>query len=452
MHFLEKHDSQVYTYPMKMEKNIFEIEGGGSFEGEIFLPGDKSISHRVLIFSSLAAGKSRILNLSTSKDVLSTINVLRLLGVRFKKEIKNNRVNIFIEGRGGEFNEPANILNCGNSGTTARVMAGVLAGSPFFSVLTGDASLRRRPMRRIVDPLREMGAAIEGRNGGNFLPLSISGKTLKGKDFEIPIASAQVKTALLLAGLMAKGKTSVKEPFQSRNHTENLLPFYGVEIKMEGGKIEVEGGQILKPVDYEIPGDISSASFFIAGAILCRDSSLKIINVLLNPTRTGFLNKIKDMGANIQVKLKVNEPEPAGDIYVSSCQLKGIEVKEEEVPLLIDEIPLLALLGAFAKGKTVIRGARELRVKESDRIKTTCEILKRMGAEVEELEDGLIVEGGKELKSARLRAFGDHRIAMLGAIAGCAVKGKTIVEGFNSVAISFPEFRNVLKSVYKLRK
>ncbi|HOK56506.1 MAG TPA: 3-phosphoshikimate 1-carboxyvinyltransferase [bacterium] len=409
--------------------------------GIIELPGDKSITHRSLIFGSISAGKTYILNYSKGKDCLSTLNCLLNLSVKIE-EVENQLVI-----NGCEFKEPEDILNCGNSGTTIRLLSGILSAKPLYTVLTGDSSLRKRPMDRIIKPLTMMEAEIYGRGNNKYAPLTIIGKNLKGIKYKMEIPSAQVKSCIILATLFANGESIIEESYQTRDHTERMLEYFGGEIEKRGNKIIVKGNQKLKGKEIYIPGDFSSACYFIAGTILVPDSNLIIKNVGLNPTRTGFLNVIERMGGNFEILRKEEiSGEPVGDVKIMySEKLKGTEILPEEVPNIIDEIPLIAVLGSVAEGKTIVRGAKELRVKESDRIKSISTELKKLGAKIEEKEDGFILEGVKRLKGTKVNSWNDHRIAMSLVIASFITEGDIVIENSECVDISFPEFFDKFK-------
>lgn len=410
------------------------------FEGRVSLPGDKSISHRGAMLGSIAEGESVIQNFNTCRDCLSTLRCLRALGMDW--EMEGNK--LWIRGRGlGGLKEAENVLNAGNSGTTIRLLSGILAGQPFLSIITGDASLRRRPMDRIKVPLEIMGATVWAR-ASRYPPLAILGGKLKGIEYRLPVASAQVKSSILLAGLFAEGRTTVYEPSPSRDHTERMLTFMGVAVEKNGG-ISVQGVARLAPLKINVPGDFSASAFFIALALLTR-SRLLIEGVGINPTRTGMLNVLKEMGAKIEIKNIGQEGnEPVGDIEVEGGELEGVLI-ERDIPLMIDEIPILAIIGAKAKGITEIRNAEELRRKEADRIRALAVGLKRMGIEVEERHDGLLIKGG-ETKGAVINSFGDHRIAMAFAILGLVSEGETVIRGAQCIDISFPGFVEKLKSL-----
>ncbi len=418
-------------------------------KGELRVPSDKSISHRAVIFSALAEGESYVKEWLSSEDTLATLNMLIALGVEVKKDGKNLR----IKGRDYSFVEPSNVLDAKNSGTTARLMLGVLSTQPFFSVITGDESLRQRPMLRVVEPLRQMGAYLDGREKGNELPVCVRGGSLKGISFFNKKSSAQVKSALLLAGLRAEGYTEVVEPVLSRDHTERMLKAFGVElIQMEGKEghvIKLKGGQRLVATEVFCPADPSSASFFVALAVLLEGSELLLKDVLVNPTRDGFFRKLKDMGADIRYEnLREISGEPVADLYVRySGKLKAVEVLPEEVPSMIDELPILAVVMALSEGVSRVKGAQELRVKESDRIRAVVENLRAMGVKAEEYEDGFEIEGVERLKGDHIKTFGDHRIAMAFSIAGLLAEGETIIDNPECVAISYPNFYKDLEGI-----
>ncbi len=424
-------------------------------EGSLRVPSDKSISHRAIIVGSLADGETRVKNWLRSADTMATLSIYRALGVDIK-ELSDN--GLLIKGKGlYSLREPADVLNAENSGTTTRLTLGVLAAQPFFAVITGDSSLRRRPMLRVVKPLREMGAFIDGRDNGNLLPLAVRGGKLKGISFFNKKASAQVKSALLLAGLHAEGITEVEEPYLSRDHTERMLQLYGVKLEV----LPVQNGVLVKlkgPQQPEgdreifVPADPSSGAFFAAAAALLPGSRLLLEDVLVNPTRDGFYRKLRQMGAKIEYQnLREISMEPVADIEVlHSPELRAVRVGAEEVPAMIDELPLLAVVATQAEGETVIRGAQELRVKESDRIKAVVENLRRMGADVEELPDGIVIRGKTPLKgNVRIKTYGDHRIAMAFTIAGLIAEGPVELDNPSCVAVSYPSFFEDLEKVLK---
>ncbi len=407
------------------------------FEGVVSLPGDKSISHRAAIIGALARGTTRIRGFADSRDCRSTVHCLKSLGVNISRESDL----LVVEGKEMKLSPPRGKLDAGNSGTTARLILGLLAGQPFASVLTGDRFLRRRPMARVVEPLKMMGAAIQGR--GSCLPVSITGADLKPIDYHSPVASAQVKSALLLAGLYPSGGiTSVTEPSPSRDHTEIMLRRFGVRVDSDGCRVSIAGGQEPRGVSLQIPGDISSAGFIIVAASIIPGARVLLKDVGVNPTRRGLIDLLFQMGAGIEMQnLRCWSGEPVADIFVRGDRpLKGITVGGAIIPKVIDELPVLTVAAAVAEGKTVIRDASELRVKESNRIAALAGELSKLGAIISEQPDGLIIEGGKPLQGAVVDSRGDHRIAMTMAIAGLVAGGRTTVCGAESINISFPEF------------
>lgn len=413
--------------------------------GSANIPGDKSISHRLLLICSLAKNKTQGTHFLPSEDCLSTLNCLQSLGVEVERP---NPTTVVIEGKNlFGFEPPSSVLNVGNSGTTLRILSGILAGQSFTSLLDGDASIRKRPMKRIIEPLTLMGAEFEARED-NFVPMKIRGRPLKGIDYINPIPSAQVKSALLLAGLLAEGKTLISEPIKSRDHTERMLEFLGADIVVSDnssaviGKRSFEGGKI------EVPGDFSSAAYLIGAALIVGDSEIIIKNVGVNPTRSGFLEILRTMGAEIEL-LEEREisNEPRADLLIKTSQLQGVTVQGEVIPRLIDELPLMAIIASQAEGKTIVKGAGELRVKESDRIRTTVTELKKLGASIEEFVDGFVVSGPSKLKGAVCQSYDDHRIAMSLAVAGLVAEGETTVQDSECVDTSFPGFEQTLKSI-----
>ncbi|MEN3033854.1 MAG: 3-phosphoshikimate 1-carboxyvinyltransferase [Aquificaceae bacterium] len=410
--------------------------------GEIDLPADKSITHRAIMLASCAKGKSEIRNWLDSHDTRATLEILISIGTEATIEDKK----LIIQGKNMQFQEPKDILDAKNSGTSARLIAGILSTQNFFSVMTGDESLRKRPMDRVIEPLRQMGAQIDARGGGRSLPMAIRGGRLKGIEFENKRASAQVKSSIILAGLGAEGNIRVFEPILSRDHTERMLGFLGLKIKTaqerEGYYVELEGGQIVPGFDIVCPADPSSAAFLASAAALIEGSNLRLRRVLLNKTRIGFFEKLSQMGAKVAFEnVREEFGDIVGDIRVEySGRLKAVEVKPEEVPRMIDEIVMLAVLMAVAKGSSAVRGAKELRVKESDRIKAIVKNLRAMGADIEELEDGFEIEGVESLKGAYIETFSDHRVAMAFSIAGLIADGETYIDNPDCVGVSFRDF------------
>ena len=422
--------------------------------GTLEVPGDKSISHRSLILGSMAQGKTRIQGLLHSEDVLSTWKCLERLGVALSQENHS----IIISGKSSSpFKIPQAPLDCGNSGTTARLLMGLLSGYPLHCELTGDASLSQRPMNRVALPLRQMGSQIHLLRD-QHLPAHLQGSsTLKGIRYALPVASAQLKSALLLAGLNAEGSTELLGETSSRDHTERMLQYFGVKLKFSNSPeqspfnpiISMKGHQTLEARDIRVPGDISSAAFWIALALLTPHSQLEIKNVLLNPSRLGVIHVLQRMGAKIKTELTSLDPEPIGNLWITHSELHGTEILPHEVPSLIDEIPILSLVACHATGITGLRGAKELRVKETDRIAALATNLRAMGARIEVYPDGFDIEGPQLLSGASLDSYGDHRIAMTFAIAGVLSSGETTLRDCECVAISYPDFFETLTKLTK---
>ncbi|MFH1074345.1 MAG: 3-phosphoshikimate 1-carboxyvinyltransferase [Candidatus Firestonebacteria bacterium] len=419
-----------------MEKLI--VHKVKKLSGILRIPGDKSISHRSIMFGSLAKGKTTIRNFLQSEDCLSTMNSFKKMGIKIVR--KGGNVTVFGKGLFG-LTAPGTILNANNSGTTTRLILGILAAQPFTSKITGDKSLCKRPMRRVTDPLRRMGAIITGKDGGNYTPLTISGRHLKGIEFKSKVASAQVKSAVLLAGLYADGRTCVSEPVKSRDHTERMLKYFGIKLDIKGNTVSVRSGQELKGRKIEVPGDISSAAFFIVAGLITPNSKLILKNVGINPTRTGIIDALKKMGAKIKIVNKRNMKfEPAADLIVETSKLRGTVIGGKIIPRLIDEIPVLAVAAALAKGETIFQDAAELRVKESDRITTLCTELNKFGVKTKELKDGFIVCGDSKPKGAKSISYGDHRVAMSMAVLALVSEGKSEIKDTACIKTSFPEF------------
>jgi len=421
------------------------IKPVSSVEGEIEVPGDKSISHRAALLGGMAHGETHVSNFLLGQDCLSTLRCLKQLGVPSERQ----GTEVWIRGEGMEaWTEPTDVLDAGNSGTTMRLMLGALAGSPFVVTLTGDESLRSRPMRRVTDPIKQMGAQIMGRLGGNLAPLTMSGGHLQGQTIRTPVPSAQVKSAIILAGLRASGETRVEEPALSRDHTERMIRGFGIEVLSEKTVVRVHGGGRLTGQDVSVPGDISSAAFFLVLGSLVGRGKIILPNVGVNPTRTGILDVLRAMGADIEL-IDVSEicGEPRATLCVRPAQLKGIEIGGDMIPRLIDEIPILAVAASLAEGETVIRDAGELRVKETDRICTVAEGLNALGAKVEELPDGLRIQGQHSLRGGQANSLGDHRLAMAWAIAGMLSKEGVSVEDMAAADVSYPDFLAVIKKV-----
>lgn len=412
--------------------------------GTFRMPGDKSISHRLAIFAALAAGTSRFDHFSGSGDCQSTLRCLEELGV----SVERSGDAVSVTGRGPEgLRTPDRALDAGNSGSTLRMLAGVLAARPFRSVLDGDASLRARPVERVAAPLRAMGARVETTNGRP--PLRIDGGPLAGIAHTLEVPSAQVKTAILLAGLQASGQTSVTEAAASRDHTERLLPCFGVPLQRDAQTVSVTGGARVAPFDMTVPGDPSGAAFLIVAALVVPDARVRVEGVLMNPGRIAFVDVLRRMGGAIRSGIDAGTPEPVGWIEAETSSLRGTDVTAGEVPALIDELPVLAAAGALAAGPFRIEGAAELRVKESDRIAAIAEGLQRMGARIEERADGLVIAEGGRLRGAAVRSHGDHRIAMALAVAALAAEGESVIEGAECAAVSFPGFFELLARAVK---
>ncbi len=423
----------------------YRVKKCRNLRGIICLPGDKSISHRALLMSSIAEGETIISNLSSCRDVQATLRCLLKLGINFTYDQHSIKIN----GQGLYSLSPCSApLNAGNSGTTVRLLSGILAAQPFHSSITGDKYLSRRPMDRIIVPLRKMGADIKAKDD-RYLPLEITGKTLFPIHYHSPIASAQVKSCTLLAGLYTDGDVSVTEPLASRDHTEKMLSSFGVDIIKENTTTIVQGNKKLQGIEVTIPGDISSAAFFITAALLIKDSSVTLKNTGINPTRTGILTALKDMGAKIVYdNVQHLNLEPVTDLTVTSQKLTGTVIGNPLIPQIIDEIPVLTIAATQAHGETKIVNAQELRVKETDRIHALYINLKAMGAEVTELDDGLIIRGPTKLHGTEIETFGDHRIAMAFSIAGLLADGTTIINNCECTEISFPGFYSTLEDIY----
>lgn len=417
------------------------------FHAEITVPGDKSISHRAAMLAALSNGVCEIEGFLASEDCQATLNALKSLGVQIET-LNDEGTHLRVHGVRGDFIDPNGPIDCGNSGTCMRLLSGILAAQPFTTVLTGDASLSRRPMKRIAVPLEMMGATVEGQGENLTPPLKIIGTDkIQPIHYQSPIASAQVKSAVLLAGLQSRGKTSVTEPSLSRDHTERMLEYLLVKVVKEENKVSIWGGQRPESMNIKVPGDISSAAFWIAVTAGFPGSRLLVNDVGLNPTRVGILGTLIRMGAQVRERVDESGCESMGSLEVKGGELQGIEIGGDQIPTLIDEIPIIAVAGAMAKGRTIIRDAAELRVKESDRISTVAEGLRRMGVTVEEFADGMEIQGGAELKGATIESLGDHRIAMAFAIAGLRAKGETIIKGAECIDTSYPGFVDELNQL-----
>ncbi|MDQ3946847.1 MAG: 3-phosphoshikimate 1-carboxyvinyltransferase [Actinomycetota bacterium] len=412
------------------------IEGPRPLVGRLRVPGDKSISHRVLLLAAVATGTSRLSGVADGDDVARTRAAVEALGAR----VRGSGDGLTVRGGGFEgLSEPEGVLDCANSGTSIRLLAGLLAGRPFHSVLDGDASLRRRPMARVVEPLRTMGAWIDGRAGGTLAPLSIRGGPLAGRRHELAVASAQVKTALILAGVQAQGPTEVIEPATSRDHTERLLATLGVDVVPVPGGVRLLPGPVA-PFELAVPGDPSAAAFFVVGACVTPGSDLVVTDVCLNPTRIGFIEVLRRMGAKIDTEVTGERGgEPVGNLHVIASPLAATAIRGREIPSVIDEIPALAVAAAFAEGTTEIADAAELRVKESDRVGTVSQELSQLGITVDARPDGMLITGGRP-RPGLLKSHGDHRVAMAAAIAANACEGTSTVRGWRAIASSYPTF------------
>ncbi|KOP80634.1 3-phosphoshikimate 1-carboxyvinyltransferase [Lysinibacillus sp. FJAT-14745] len=416
-----------------------------SLQGILTIPGDKSISHRSVMFGAIATGKTTVDGFLLGEDCLSTIDCFRKLGVKI--DVEGTNVSIDSPGIEG-WQEPTEVLYTGNSGTTTRLMLGILAGSTVHSVMTGDASIGKRPMRRVIDPLRQMGAHITGRADGQYTPLAIQGKTVQAIDYHMPVASAQVKSAILLAGLRAEGTTIVRETEVSRDHTERMLRQFGAQVDEVDGVISLQGGQTLTGTHVSVPGDISSAAFFLVAGAICEDSKITLENVGINPTRDGIIEVLHNMGASMTLMPNEdNQSEPTATITIETSTLNGTTIEGDIIPRLIDEIPILALLATQANGKTIIKDAEELKVKETDRITAVVDELKKLGATIEATEDGMIIEGPTPLRGASLKTYGDHRIGMMGAVAALITDGAVTLDDAECIAVSYPSFFEHIEEV-----
>lgn len=409
------------------------------------MPGDKSISHRSIMMGAIAQGVTTVRGFLRGEDNLATMAAFRAMGV----SIEDDGTTISITGQGlNGLCEPSDVIDCGNSGTSIRLLTGLLSGQAFFSVLTGDQYLRKRPMRRVIEPLTNMGARISGREKGALAPLAIDGAALRACGYESPVASAQVKSAIMLAALYADGETSVREPSLSRDHSERMFRLFGASIDTFHNGVTVRGGVELQAQDIVVPGDISSAAFFIVAALITPGSELMIRDVGVNPTRTGILDILADMGADIEITNEREQSgEPVADLLVRHSQLKGVDINGDVVPRAIDEFPAICIAAACAEGVTTLRDARELRVKETDRIAAMAKNLRKLGVEVAEREDGMDIVGTEQLKGGKCDSYGDHRIAMSMAVAGLVADGGMRINDVECVATSFPGFFKLLKHI-----
>jgi 3-phosphoshikimate 1-carboxyvinyltransferase len=407
-------------------------------EGQIDIPGDKSISHRSVMFGAIANGTTTVTNFLKGEDCLSTISCFQKLGVK----IEETGDSLVIEGKGWDhLTEPSSVLNVGNSGTTIRLMLGLLSGRPMHTTFIGDDSIGKRPMKRVITPLREMGAILDGRTNGDFTPLSLRGGELRPISYHLPIASAQVKSSIILAALQVKGTTTIVEPAQTRDHTERMIRQFGGHIETDDLTITVSGPQILKGTKVNVPGDISSAAFFLVAGAIVEEGKICLRNVGLNPTRTGIIDVLNKMGAKMTIHPNKDEEfEPVGDITIEPSQLSGTVIEGDLIPRLIDEVPIIALLATQANGKTIIKDAEELKVKETNRIDTVVNELLKLGADITATDDGMIINGPTKLNGGVVSSHGDHRIGMMLAVASLICTGEVTLEEADAIAVSYPSF------------
>ncbi|MBM4462981.1 MAG: 3-phosphoshikimate 1-carboxyvinyltransferase [Chloroflexi bacterium] len=421
-------------------------------KGEITPPGDKSISHRAVLLNSIAQGKARLSNFSPGADCASTVACLQALGVKIT-QVASDPPGLEVQGVGKKgLREADDVLNAGNSATTMRLLTGLLAAQPFLSIITGDDSLRSRPMDRVIQPLRLMGARIWGRGGDSLGPLAVKGGELHGIDYVLPVASAQIKSAVLIAALFADGTTTVQEPAKSRDHTERLLQAMGVKLKMNGASLSLSSPvPALNSIDLDIPGDISSAAYWLVAAAIHPNAQVKVKNTGINPTRTGIIDVLLRMGARLRIEnqRRVGD-EPVADLVIESSELAGVEIGGDLVPRLIDEIPVIAVVACAARGTTVIKDAAELRVKETDRIRSLARELSKLGADVEEMPDGMVIHGRAKLHGATCSSHRDHRLAMALAVAGLIAEGQTVIEHAEAAGISYPSFWQDMTNIQAL--
>ncbi|MFH1407308.1 MAG: 3-phosphoshikimate 1-carboxyvinyltransferase [Candidatus Omnitrophota bacterium] len=428
-----------------MEK--IKIKQAKKIQGQVTPPADKSISHRAVMLGSIAQGRTVIENFLFADDCLRSVEAFCAMGVDITRDEKNGLVTVEGKGLYG-LRKPAAQLYLGNSGTSMRLLLGVLAGCEFEATVSGDESLSRRPMKRVTEPLRQMGAEIKGKDNADFAPLIIKGrKPLKPLEYVMPVASAQVKSAILLAGLYADGVTKISEPIKSRDHSERMLRLFGADIKIDGETISIKGSPVLKSKNIRVPSDISSAAFFIVAAAILPGSSLTIKNLGLNPTRTGIIDVLKAMGAKITISNFRDDYEPIGDVTIAGSGLRATAIEADIIPRLIDELPVIMVAAAVADGVTTIRGAGELRVKETDRINSMVTNLKKIGADITSAEDNILIHGPTRFKAASVESFGDHRTAMSMAVAGLASDGGMELTDTQCISTSFPSFEAMLRSV-----
>ena len=421
-------------------------------EGTVVPPGDKSISHRAALLNAIADGVATVSNFCVGDDRTSMLGCLRGLGVKIEERHETAETGpgeyFVIHGRGKDgLAEPGDVLYSGNSGTTMRLVSGLLAAQRFFSVITGDASLRRRPMKRILLPLGLMGAEVMGRGGGSLAPLAFHGGDLHGIEYQMPVASAQLKSSILIAGLFADGETTVIQPAESRDHTERMMGAMGADIDKEGLRVTVRPSN-LESLDIQVPSDISGAAFWLVAGAAHPDARVTVKGVGINPSRTGVLDVLREMGANIKVEnVREDGNEPAADLIAESSDLRGVEIGGDIIPRVIDELPVLAMAASQASGRTTIRDAAELRVKESDRITATAEGLAALGATIRETDDGMLIEGGSRLRGGEVESHGDHRIAMTMAVAGLVAEGRTSIGSSDAADVSYPAFWDALADI-----
>ncbi|HYK74732.1 MAG TPA: 3-phosphoshikimate 1-carboxyvinyltransferase [Pseudoneobacillus sp.] len=420
---------------MVTQKLIHNVK---KLEGQVNIPGDKSISHRSVMFGAIANGTTTVSNFLKGEDCLSTISCFQELGVKIEEKDDI----LTIEGKGwNHLQEPINLLNVGNSGTTIRLMLGLLSGRPFHFTFVGDDSIAKRPMRRVINPLGEMGAKIDGRNNGEYTPLSLRGGNLKPITYFMPVASAQVKSAIILAAIQADGLTQIVEHAKTRDHTERMIRYFGGEIQTDGLSISIQGPQTLYGREIHVPGDISSAAFFLVAGAIVPESNIVLKNVGLNPTRKGIVDVLEKMGANISISSNQEESfEPTGDLIIQSSQLKGTVIEGDLIPRLIDEIPIIALLATQAKGQTIIKDAEELKVKETNRIDTVVNELSKLGADIKATDDGMVIHGPTKLRGGKVSSHGDHRIGMMLAVASLICEEEVQLENPEAIAVSYPHF------------
>lgn len=420
--------------------------GSVRLQGSLIVPGDKSVSHRSIMFGAMATGTTTVEGFLLGEDCLDTIKCFRKLGVN----IDVQATNVTIESPGiNNWEEPSEVLYTGNSGTTTRLMLGVLAGSHIHAIMTGDASIAKRPMRRVVDPLRLMQADIRGRNNGQYTPLAIQGKPLQAIDYTMPVASAQVKSAILLAGLHATGTTIVREAVVSRDHTERMLRQFGVAVTTKDGAVHLTGNQPLQATHVKVPGDISSAAFFLVAGAIVPNSEITLQNVGLNPTRDGIIDVLQAMKVKLAITDVTEDAEPTATLIVQTSEMQATIIGGDVIPRLIDEIPILALLATQAHGTTIIKDAEELKVKETDRIQAVVTELKKLGATIEATEDGMVITGPTPLHGANLASYGDHRIGMMGAIAALIAEGEVTIDDIACIGISYPTFFEHIEQLAK---